>query len=98
MIEQDPPEASCLQKKAEGSTPKNFAVPHPLRHFLYKVTDLVKPLGFRRRQVQMQNPLDIQRDALSASLDAIGGEPLAGSGFETEDPESGFSNTDEVGE
>ena len=46
----------------------------------------------------MQNPLDIQRDTLSASLDAIGGEPLAGSGFETEEPESGFSNTEEVGE
>ena len=46
----------------------------------------------------MQNPLDIQRDALSASPDDLGGEPLAVSGFETEDPESGFSNTDEVGE
>ena len=46
----------------------------------------------------MQNLLDIQRDTLSASLDAIGGEPLAGSGFETEEPESGFATTDEVGE
>lgn len=46
----------------------------------------------------MQNLQDIQRDALSASLDAIGGEPLAGSGFETEEPESGFSTTNEVGE
>jgi hypothetical protein len=46
----------------------------------------------------MQNPLDIQRDTWSASLDAIGGEPLAGSGFETEEPESGFSTTNEVGE
>ena len=46
----------------------------------------------------MQNLQNIQRDTLSALLDAIGGEPLAGSGFETEDPESGFSNTDEVGE
>jgi hypothetical protein len=46
----------------------------------------------------MQNLQDIQRDTLSASLDAIGGEPLAGSGFETEEPESGFSTTDEAGE
>jgi len=46
----------------------------------------------------MQDLQDIQRDTVSASLDAVGGEPLAGSGFETEDPESGFSNTDEVGE
>ena len=46
----------------------------------------------------MQNLQDIQRDTLSASLDAIGGEPLAGSGFEMEEPESGFSNTDVVGE
>jgi len=34
---------------------------------------------------------------LSATLlDAIGGAPLAGSGFETEDPESGFSITEEA--
>ena len=46
----------------------------------------------------MQNLQDIQRDTLSASLDAIGGEPLTGSGFETEEPESDFSNTNEVGE
>ena len=45
-----------------------------------------------------ENLQDIQRDTLSASLDDIGGEALAGSGFETEEPESGFSNTDEVGE
>ena len=46
----------------------------------------------------MQNPLDIQRDALSASLDAIGGEPLAGSGFENEEPASDFSTTEHGGE
>ena len=46
----------------------------------------------------MQNPQDIQRDTLSASLDAIGGEPLAGSGFEMEEPETGFSASDEDGE
>jgi hypothetical protein len=59
---------------------------------------LSKPLGFRRRQGEMQNLQDIQRDALPASLDAIGGEQLAGSGFETEEPESDFSNTNELGE
>ena len=46
----------------------------------------------------MQNLQDIQRDTLSTSLDAIGGEPLAGSGFETEEPDSGFATTNEVGE
>ena len=46
----------------------------------------------------MQNLQDIQHDTLSASLDAIGGEPLAGSGFEMEEPETGFSTTGEVRE
>jgi hypothetical protein len=46
----------------------------------------------------MQNSQDIQHDSSAASLDAIGGEPLAGSGFETEEPESGFYTTDEVEE
>ena len=46
----------------------------------------------------MQNLQDIQRDTLSASLDAIGGEPLAGSGFETEEPEPGYSATELDGE
>ena len=39
----------------------------------------------------MQNSQDFQRDLSAVSLDAIGGEPLAGSGFETEEPEPGFS-------
>ena len=39
----------------------------------------------------MQSSQDFQRDLSAASLDAIGGEPLAGSGFETEEPETGFS-------
>jgi hypothetical protein len=62
------------------------------------VTDLVKASGLYKEAARMQNLQDIQRDTLSASLDAMGGEPLTGSGFETEEPESGFSNTDEVGE
>ena len=46
----------------------------------------------------MQNSQDIQHDSSVASLDAVGGEPLTGSGFETEEPESGFHTTDEVQE
>jgi hypothetical protein len=46
----------------------------------------------------MQNLRDIQRDSSSALLDAIGGEPLAGSGFETEEPEPGFSSTEPDGQ
>ena len=42
----------------------------------------------------MQNSQDVQRDLSSMSLDAIGGEPLAESGFETEEPESDFSATE----
>ena len=44
----------------------------------------------------MQNSQDIQRDSLSALIDALGGEPLAGSAFETEDPDEGFSVADEA--
>jgi hypothetical protein len=40
----------------------------------------------------MQNSQDLQRNLSAASLDAIGGEPLAGSGFETEEPELLFSD------
>ena len=39
----------------------------------------------------MQNPQDVQRNLSFASIDVIGGESLAGSGFETEEPELGFS-------
>ena len=46
----------------------------------------------------MQKLQDIQRDSLLAALDAIGGEPLAGSGFENEEPESDFSTTERGGE
>ena len=46
----------------------------------------------------MQDLRDIKRDSLPASLDAIGGEPLAGSGFEAEQPDAGFSATEPGGE
>jgi hypothetical protein len=42
----------------------------------------------------MQNSQDFQRDLSAVPLDAVGGEPLAGSGFETEEPEPGFSAAD----
>jgi hypothetical protein len=43
----------------------------------------------------MQNSQDIQHNSPATFLDAIGGESLAGSGFDTEEPESGFYTTDE---
>ncbi len=45
----------------------------------------------------MQDLQEFQRDWSVVSIDAIGGEPLAGSGFETEEPESGFSALDSEG-
>jgi hypothetical protein len=39
----------------------------------------------------MQNSQDFKCDQLVVSLDAIGGEPLVGSGFEAEEPEPGYS-------
>ena len=44
----------------------------------------------------MQNLQDIPPNSSLASLDPLGGEALAGSGFETEEPESDFS-TGELG-
>jgi hypothetical protein len=46
----------------------------------------------------MQHSQDIQRDSSATLFDALAGEPLAGSGFETEEPESDFSATDQVEE
>ncbi len=46
----------------------------------------------------MQNSQDLQRNLSVVSLDAIGGEPLAGSGFETEEPEPLFSDAELDGE
>jgi hypothetical protein len=34
----------------------------------------------------MQNSQDFEHDLSAVSLNVIGGEPLAGSGFETEEP------------
>jgi hypothetical protein len=49
-------------------------------------------------EAKMQNSQDLQRDLSAVSLDAIGGEPLAASGFETEEPEPGFSAAELDGE
>ena len=46
----------------------------------------------------MQNSRDFQRDLSAGWIDAIGGEPLAGSGFETEEPDPGFSAAELGGE
>ena len=46
----------------------------------------------------MQNLQNTERDSITAALDAIGGEPLAGSGFETEEPESDFLTSELGGE
>jgi hypothetical protein len=45
----------------------------------------------------MRNSQDFRRDVLAVSFDAIGGEPLAGSGFETEEPELEFSSAELIG-
>jgi hypothetical protein len=39
---------------------------------------------------------DYEQGLQATLLDAVGGQPLTGSGFETEDPESGFSITEEA--
>jgi hypothetical protein len=46
----------------------------------------------------MQNSDDLRHDAPTRLINAIGGEPLAGSGFEAEEPESGFSVSESEGE
>jgi hypothetical protein len=42
-------------------------------------------------EAKMQNLHDFQRDLSAESIDAVGGELLAGSDFETEEPEPGFA-------
>jgi hypothetical protein len=46
----------------------------------------------------MQDLHDFQRDLSAESIDALGGELLAGSGFETEEPEPGFISAELRGE
>lgn len=46
----------------------------------------------------MQNSGDFQRVPTPGSIQAVGGEPLAGSGFETEESEPGFSADELEGE
>ena len=44
----------------------------------------------------MQKSQGNERRVSPTLLDSIGGEPLAGSGFEKEDPEEDFSITEEA--
>ncbi len=46
----------------------------------------------------MQNLRDFDASLSAMLIDAVGGEPLAGSGFETEEPELGFSEVESEGE
>jgi hypothetical protein len=46
----------------------------------------------------MQNSQDSQRDLSAVPLEVVGGEPLAGSGFETEEPEPSYCATELDGE
>ena len=46
----------------------------------------------------MQNFQDTQRSSLLVLLDAVGGEPLAESGLETEEPDPGYFSDDFGGE
>jgi hypothetical protein len=45
---------------------------------------------------KMQKSQDFKQGLSATLLDSMGGEALAGSGFETEDPELGFSITEEA--
>jgi hypothetical protein len=48
---------------------------------------------------KVQNSGDIRQDSFAMRLDNVGGDPLVGSGFETEKPDEGFSVVEEaVGE
>ncbi len=44
----------------------------------------------------MQKSNEYEPGLSATLLDAVSGEPLAGSSFETEDPETGFSITEEA--
>jgi len=43
----------------------------------------------------MQIQHDFRRGLSAETIDAVGGESLAGSGFETEEPEPGFAGGEE---
>jgi hypothetical protein len=61
---------------------------------------LLKDLAFHSvdEEAKMQIQHDFQRDPSDETIDAVGGEPLAGSGFETEEPESSFPGAELEGE
>ena len=46
----------------------------------------------------MQNSNDFRDELPALLIDAIGGEPLAGSGFEAAEPDPGFAVSESEGE
>jgi len=46
----------------------------------------------------MQTSIGFQPDSKAVLIAAVGGEPIAGSGFESEEPELDFSNDQTEGE
>jgi hypothetical protein len=46
-------------------------------------------------EAKMKTQHDFQRDLSDETINAIGGELLAGSGFKAEAPEAGFTGTEE---
>ena len=58
--------------------------------------DLNRRLGNRTKGTSIKNSqLMVTSPSHQESLDAIGGEPLVGSGFESEEPETGFFHAGE---
>jgi hypothetical protein len=47
---------------------------------------------------KVPNSRDIEQDSMATLLDSVGGDPLFGSGFETEKPDAGFSVEEAVWE
>jgi hypothetical protein len=59
---------------------------------MQQLDDLNRRLGNRTEGAAIKNSrLTVSSPSHQESLDEIGGEPLVGSGFESEEPESGFS-------
>jgi hypothetical protein len=53
---------------------------------------------FQHEGDKMQNSYSPQQDPVATVLDAVGAEPLAGSGFETEKPDQAILATEQAAE
>jgi hypothetical protein len=63
---------------------------------MQQLDDLNRRFGNRTKGTSIKNnQLMVTSPSPQESLDEIGGEPLVGSGFESEEPESGFSHARE---